>query len=345
MTDLDQTEPSAEADPAAPLNTVFAAAGWRMATLLHPPHLGRRGALLAALFVALIWIASGIFAVGPDEQGVVLTFGRRTAIVPPGLHYHLPYPVGAVLLPKVTAVNQTRSASGAGGAPSRMLSGDENIVEADYSVEWKIRDAGAYLFGVDDPEALVRRAAETAVRDVIGRNPIQDALSDRRHEIAAAAQEELQSLLDAYGAGILVVRLQLQRVDPPTVVIDAFNDVQRARADQVRARNEAEAYRNDILPRARGEADHILQQAQAYRTQAVDSAKGDVDAFAAAYKAYQQAPQIFSWRLYLDSMDDLLRHASRVVIDATGKNVGPVLPYLPLGEATRRGGAAPEVKP
>jgi membrane protease subunit HflK len=152
-------------------------------------------------------------------------------------------------------------------------------------------------------------------------------------------QNELQRLLDDYGVGILVIQVQLQRVDPPAAVIDAFNDVQRARADQVRARNEAEAYRNDILPRARGEAEHIVQDAEAYRTQAIDQAQGDVSAYLSAYKAYQQAPEVFSWRLYLDSMDQVMRHASRVIIDASGKSVSGLVPYLPLGEQPGRNSA------
>jgi membrane protease subunit HflK len=217
-----------------------------------------------------------------------------------------------------------------------MLTGDENIVEADYSVLWKIKDAGAFLFKVQDPEGMIRMVAETTVRAVIGQNPIQAVLSDRRQQIAVEVQNELQRLLDDYGVGVLVIQVQLERVDPPAAVIDAFNDVQRARADQVRARNEADAYRNDILPRARGEADHIVEDAEAYRTQAIDQAQGDVSAYLSAYKAYRQAPEVFSWRLYLDSMDQVLRHASRVIIDSSGKSVSGLVPYLPLGEPPPR---------
>jgi membrane protease subunit HflK len=215
---------------------------------------------------------------------------------------------------------------------SRMLTGDENLVEADYSVLWKIKDAGAFLFHVEDPQALIRMTAETAVRTMIGRSPIQAMLSDRRQQIAVDVQNELQRLLDTDDVGVLVIQVQLQRVDPPSAVIDAFNDVQRARADQVRARNEAEAYRNDVLPRARGQADNIVQDAEAYRAQAIDQAQGDVSAFLSAYEAYRQAPEVFSWRVYLDSMDELLRHASRVVIDASGKGLAGIVPYMPLGE-------------
>ena len=331
-----------------PAPDLFDAVKWRGAAMLRLPRVGRRGVLLFAAFALLGWAASGIFKVGPDQQGVVLRFGRWTSTELPGLHYHLPWPISTVLLPKVTSTNELRSrAGGRTGEGSRMLTGDENIVEADYSVLWKIKDAGAFLFHVQDPEGITRMAAETAVREVIGRNPIQAALSDQRQQIAAAAQEELQSLLDAYGAGILVLQVQLQRVDPPAAVIDAFNDVQRARADQVRSRNEAEAYRNDVLPRARGEADHIIQDAEAYRIQAVDRARGEASAFLAAYAAYRQAPEVFSWRVYLDSMDELLRRASRVVVDASGKGVSGVVPYMPLGEPPplRPQPARPDAKP
>jgi membrane protease subunit HflK len=329
----DATDGVPDGDPVAPIGAAAAAAWARVAALFRLPHVGRGGAWLLVGLLLIGWVASGIFKVGPDEQGVVLRFGRLAGIEQPGLHYHLPFPIDTVLLPRVTAVNELRSTlTPARDGASRMLTGDENIVEAEYSVLWKIKDAGAFLFHTEDPEAIARMAAETAMREVIGRNPIQAALSDQREQIAAAAQQEMQSLLDAYGTGILVIGVQLQRVDPPPAVIDAFNDVQRARADQVRARNEADAYRNDVLPRARGEADHVVQQAEAYRTQAVDQAQGDVSAFLSAYDAYRRAPQVFAWRLYLDSMDDLLRHASRVVIDAAGNGVGNVLPLLPLGE-------------
>jgi len=335
--DDNTADPSHPAAPASPLAGALAMAGWHAGGLLRVPRIGRRGRMLLVAFVLLAWGASGIFKVGPDEQGVVLLFGRRVSTDVPGLHYHLPYPIGSVLLEKVTRVNELRSQ---GAAPfsgvRRMLTGDENLVEADYSVSWKVKDVGAYLFHVQEAEAMVAMAAETAMHEVIGRNPIQAALSDRRQQIAADVQDELQRLLDTYGAGILVIQVRLQRVDPPSAVIDAFNDVQRARADQVRARNEAEAYRNDILPRARGEAEHVVQEAEAYRTQALDQARGDVSAFLSAYAAYQQAPDVFSWRLYLDSMDDLLHRASRVVVDASGKGVSGIIPYLPLGDVPAR---------
>lgn len=348
MADDDAGETAIPDQPAAPFGSLFTMVAARAGAMLRIPHVGRRGVLLLALFGLVAWTASGIYKVGPDEQGVVLRFGRWVSTEPPGLHYRLPYPISVVFLPRVTNVNELRSGAmmpppdaarpslARDGSKSRMLTGDENIVEADYSVLWKIKDAGAFLFHVQDPEGMIRMVAETAVRAVIGRNPIQAVLSDRRQQIAVEVQSELQRLLDDYGVGVLIIQVQLQRVDPPSAVIDAFNDVQRARADQVRARNEAEAYRNDVLPHARGQADHIIEDAEAYRTQAIDQAQGDVSAFLSAYKAYLQAPEVFSWRLYLDSMDQVLRRASRVVVDASGKGVSSVVPYLPLGDQTWR---------
>ncbi|MGC8523993.1 MAG: FtsH protease activity modulator HflK [Acidibrevibacterium sp.] len=344
-----QTLPRADQEDAHHADSGFARSGAFFAAAgggLARRRFARRhiGALVACLVLG--WGAGGIYKVDPDEQGMVLRFGRWRETTMPGLHYHLPPPIETVLFAHVMSINEIRTGDAPigekvgkeapGGAPRsrgmRMLTGDENIVEADYSVRWKIKDTGAYLFNVQDPEALVRMTAETAIREVIGRNPIQAALSEERQRIAFEAQAEQQALLDEYGAGILVIQVQLQRVDPPQAVIDAFNDVQRARADQQRARNEAEAYRNDILPRAHGEATRITRAAEAYRQQVVALAEGEVSAYRAAHEVYLRAPDVFSWRLYLDSMDALLSHAGRVVLDPGGSGVGAVVPYLPLGE-------------
>ncbi len=285
----------------------------------------RKNRVIGLALLLALWAVSGFYKVQPSEQGVVLRFGHWIETTGPGLHYHLPYPVEAVLFPKVTAVNQINAKA------LQMLTGDENIVEADYSVFWKIKDASAYLFHVDNPDALVSTAAETSVREVIGRYPIQAAISDKREEIADAAELELQRLLDGYQSGIQVFQVHLQRVDPPAAVIDAFNDVQRARADQERARNEAEAYRNDILPRARGQAAHIVQEGVAYKAQKLDLAKGQVSAYLSAYTAYKSAPDVVSWQIYMDSMDRLLGKAGKVVIDSSGKSLGNIMPYMQVG--------------
>jgi membrane protease subunit HflK len=299
------------------------------------PGLGRKGLGLMAILAAVCWLLTGIYKVQPDEQGVVLRFGKWVDTSEPGLHYHLPYPIDTILFPKVTEINQLQLGSVTAAPLARekqMLTGDENIVEADCAVFWQIKNAGQYLFKVDDPQVAVKVAAESALREVIGRTPIQAALSDQRQQIADQTRELLQRLLDAEQAGILITQVQLQRIDPPPAVIDAFNDVQRARADQERARNEAEAYANDIIPRARGEAGRIKQEAEAYRTQVLNLAEGDAKSFLAVYQSYLQAKDVTAWRLYLESMDEVLKKASKVIIDSSGKGVTGVVPYMPLSE-------------
>ncbi|MBF0325942.1 FtsH protease activity modulator HflK [Magnetospirillum moscoviense] len=308
---------------------------------------GGTGLMVVAALGVAAWMATGIYRVNPDEQGVVLRFGKWVDTTEPGLRYHLPYPIETVMLPKVTKINQlqlgfrsavdTRFEQRQGATrdvpeESRMLTGDENIVEADFTVFWQIKDAGKFLFNVRDAEGTVKVAAESSMRDVIGRSPIQAALSDKRQPIADAAKIELQRLLDSYDAGILVTQVQLQKVEPPAAVIDAFNDVQRARADQERARNEAEAYRNDIIPRARGEVEKLVQEAEAYKEQVVNQAEGEVKRFLALYNAWKQASDVTERRLYLETMEEIMKGAPKVIIDPSAKGAQGVVPYMALPE-------------
>ena len=295
---------------------------------VKPPRRGIPGqAVFAALvIIAGVWAASGFYKVEPDQVGIVLRLGRWVGTRSPGLNYHWPYPIETVLLPRVTQANQLKISGGA----TQMLTGDENIVEATAAIFWRINDPVKYLFNVTDPEAIVRIAGESAVRQVIGFNPIQAGLSDQRQKIADEARERLQKLLDSYDLGVTVTGVQLQRVDPPTAVIDAFNDVQRARADQERARNEAEAYGRDILPRARGEAERIKQEAQAYRQQVVNAAAGDASRFTSLNEAYHETPAITGRRLYLDTMEEVLRSANKIILDPSGAGGSKLVPYLPL---------------
>jgi len=323
--------PAAEPQPRA---TAARVAAWRTST---PKREGRGGLVIAPasivatlVLAGAVWAASGFYMVQPDQVGVVLRFGRWVGVKGPGLNYHLPAPIEAVLLPRVTAVNQLKIAR---GAETQMLTGDENIVEATAAVSWRVKDPGRYLFNVSDPESTVRVAAESAVREVIALNPIQSGLSDQRQKIADDARTLLQHMLDFYGVGIEITQVQLQKVDPPTAVIDAFNDVQRARADQQRARNEAEAYRNDILPRARGEAGRIKQEAQAYTEQIVNQARGDAARFAALDGSYRQSREVTARRLYLDTMEEVLKAAGKVLIDASGRAGPALVPYLSLNGA------------
>jgi membrane protease subunit HflK len=334
-------------------------------SILESLGLQGKGRTVALGFVLLCWLLSGIYRVQPEEQGVVLRFGRWVDTTEPGLHYHYPYPVERILLPKVTQVNEMQlggpadfiaggpaqaasqpgsgvAANGAAGAGlalssrseavNQMLTGDENVVIAEYVVFWRIKDAGEYLFRLQDPINTLRMAAESSMHAVIGEHPIQAALSDKRQEIGDETKDMLQRILDRYHAGILITAVQLQRVDPPNAVIDAFNDVQRARADQERARNDAESYANDILPRARGEADRMNQEASAYKEQVVNVARGEIQSFIALYDAYRQAKDVTSWRMYLDSMDQVIKKSGKVIVDSSGKGMSGVVPYMPLSE-------------
>jgi membrane protease subunit HflK len=293
----------------------------------RPPIVRGQSVVATLAVILVVWLATGFYKVQPDQVGVVMRFGRFVDKLGPGLHYHLPVPIETVLLPQVTEINELKLGN---GAVTQMLTGDENIVEASAAVSWRINDPVKFLFNVYDPEATVRVAAESAVRQVIALNPIQSGLSDQRQKIADDAQSLLQTMLDFYGAGIQITQVQLQRVDPPAAVIDAFNDVQRARADQQRARNEAEAYRNDILPRARGEAERIKQEAQSYREVTVDQAQGAAARFLSLDAAYKQSREITARRLYLDTMEDVLKSAGKVLVDPSGKAGGSIVPFLSL---------------
>jgi membrane protease subunit HflK len=292
----------------------------------------RRVLPMASIFATVVlavavWAASGFYRVQPDQVGLVLRFGELVETTGPGLNYHWPYPIEFVLLPRVTAINQVKIGN---GTVMQMLTGDENIVEATASISWRVKDPSKFLFNVYDPEGAVKLAGESAVRQIIGLNPIQSGLSDQRQKIADDAQSLLQRILDSYDAGIQITQVQLQRIDPPLAVIDAFNDVQRARADQQRARNEAEAYRNDVLPRARAEADRIKQEAQVYREQALNKARSDAERFNALEASFAADPELTARRLYLDAMEEVLKSAGKIYIDPAGGSASTIVPYLPL---------------
>jgi len=313
MTDNLEDRPIGPLRPSVSLDDIVALARSRLSLFTHAPGVGLEMLSVVALLAVVGWMATGIYKVQPDERGLVLQFGQLARTAEPGLNYHLPYPIETVILPKVTQIHQVEVGS---GAASQMLTGDENIVEADATVFWRIRDPADYVFKVVDPQETVKVAADSAIRDVIGRNPIQAALSDRRQEIADQAQQLLQSLLDSYHTGILVTQVQLQRVDPPQAVIDAFNDVQRARADQERARNEAEAYSNDILPRARGEVERIRQDAEAFKSQEISRAQGEAARFLAVDDIYKQHKNVLGERLYIETMEEVMKKSTKVFLDS-----------------------------
>jgi membrane protease subunit HflK len=314
------------------------------------------GIAIVIAAIVVLWLASGVYRVLPDEVGVVLRFGAYNRTTLPGLNYHWPTPIETVLRPSVTRINRTEAGFRSGeGASTRtgtgrdlpeealMLTGDENIVDINFTVFWIIKDAQSYLFNIRNPEGTVKSAAESAMREIVGETPIAQALSEGRGKIETDTQHLLQRILDSYGAGIDVTQVQLAKVDPPAPVIDAFRDVQRALADRERLRNEAEAYRNDIIPRARGDAVRIRQEAEAYHAEIVARSQGDADRFNSVYKAFKVAQDVTVQRLYLETMEEILKNSNKIIIDKAAEGQSGVLPYLPLPSLL--GGAPPTVAP
>jgi modulator of FtsH protease HflK len=313
--------------------------------------LGGRGFLLLAVGALALWGLSGFFRVEPDELGVVLRFGAQVREVQPGLNYHLPYPIESVLTPKALRVNKIdigmravedgRRLSAARDVPeeSLMLTGDENIVDVDFSVLWKVKPTGPgvgeYLFNIQNPEGTVKAVAESAMREVVGRSEIQPILTGARQTIENAVQDLMQKTLDHYGAGIFVQQVQLQKVDPPTQVIDSNRDVQAARADLERAVNEGQTYANRVVPEARGRVAQITQAAEAYRQQTVAEATGQTSRFLKIYEQYKKAPDVTRQRMYLETMERVLGGADKIIMDSGGRDGSSVVPYLPLSELAR----------
>jgi membrane protease subunit HflK len=299
------------------------------------------GSIVGIAIVAVVglWLASGFYRVLPDEAGVVLRFGAYDRMTQPGLNYHLPSPIETALTPSVTRQNrmeigyrssETTARNGQVPEEALMLTGDENIVDINFTVLWVVKDAKSYLFNIRNPEGTVKSAAESAMREIVGETPIAQALAEGRGKIETETQSLLQSILDSYGAGIEITLVQLQKVDPPDPVIESFRDVQRALADRARLRNEAESYRNDILPKARGAATQIQQDAEAYHAEIVARSQGDADRFTAVYNAYKASEDVTTERLYLETMEEILKNSNKVIIDKAASGQGGVTPYLPL---------------
>jgi len=313
-----------------------------------PGGFGGRGGILLIVALAAVWMLSGFYRVNTDEQGVVLRFGKFVQLTQPGLNYHWPYPIETALTPKVTRVNRTDVGLRVLDEPRRgttlrdvpqeslMLTGDENIVDVQYSVFWVISNAANYLFNVQQPEGTIKAVAESAMREEIGRNLIQPILTGARQAIETSVQELIQKTLDSYQSGIQITQVQLQKVDPPQQVIDAFRDVQAARADAERLQNEAQTYANRVVPEARGDAARIIQAAEAYRERVVFDASGQAARFIKIYDEYAKAPEVTRRRMYLETMERVFDGMDKVIVDsATAKNGGGVVPYLPLSELGR----------
>lgn len=309
---------------------------------------GKATYLLGFLVVLMLWISTGVYTVQPSQQGIVLRFGEWTETTAPGFHVHLPYPIETVILPNVTEIN--RIDIGFRSEPvvtrrgrvqtnylneSLMLTGDENIVDIEFTVFWVVQDAGKYLFNIQNPQELtIKVVAESAMREVIGRTPIERALTEDRGIIQREVQDLIQNVLDGYESGVQITELKLERVDPPEQVIEAFRDVQAAEADRERFQNQAQAYANSIVPEARGQSQKMILEAQAYKAEVVARAQGEASRFLSVYKEYSLAKDVTRKRIYLETMQEILTGMNKVILD---DNAGAgVVPYLPLPELQNR---------
>ena len=297
------------------------------------------------LLLLVVWIIPGTFYfVEPDEEAVVTRFGKFDRTNSPGLHFKYPSPIEHAATPKITQVRRAeigfRTAQGrptqSVPAESLMLTGDQNIVDMNLVVQYRIMDSVQYLFNVRRPHKLIRDAAETVIRGITGSKKIDEALTTGKAEIQVLAKDQIQALLDKYKSGLQVVTIQLQAVHPPEQVADSFKDVVRAREDKERMINEAQGYRNAVIPEARGQAAQIVRVAEGYREEKIKRAEGDAKRFLQQYGEYKKAPDITRKRIYLETMEKILPEINKVIMG--NKKGGNVLPILPLGKNSILGG-------
>jgi membrane protease subunit HflK len=315
------------------------------------------GLLLVTLAAVALWLFSGIFQVAPDERGLVMRFGKFNRLADPGLSYHLPYPIESVDIPKVTRVTsipigvrlvedirrgtQTRDVP----EESLMLTGDENIVDVDFTVFWVVAEGASgvtdFRFNMQNPETTVKAVAESAMREVIGRSELEPILTTGRQQIETEVHELVQKTLDQYKAGVKVTQVQMLKAEVAAQVVDAFRDVQAAQADQERLQNEARTYASRVVPEARGRAAQLQQAAEAYREQTVAEATGQTARFNKIYDEYKKAPDVTRQRLYLETMERLFGGTDKIILDSSGQAGSGVVPYLPLPELRNRPPAQP----
>ena len=299
------------------------------------------GALPILGIALVLWLLTGIYVVGPDEVGVVQTFGKYSRAAQSGLNYHFPYPIETVKTPKVTEVKRIEIGFRSVGKnqyqtverESLMLTGDENIVDAEMIVQYKIKDPEAYSFNFIKPELTVREASEASLRTVVGRHNIDEALTSGKFMIQEETKELVQSILDKYKTGIIVVAVQLQDVSPPQQVIAAFKDVASAKEDKNKMVNQAEGYRNDLIPKARGEAQSMIREAEGYKKARIARAEGDVAKFSAVLKEYRKAKGVTETRMYLETIEEILPNKEKIIVpDAKSGNLINLLNLKPQGD-------------
>ena len=310
---------------------------------------GARGLILLVIAAIALWSISGVYRVDPGSQGVELLFGKFIKRTAPGLHFWFPSPIGDAIKINVDRVNTIQVGFRGGTDASRgtirdvpqeslMLTGDQNIIDVDFVIQWRIKNAADFLFNIRNPEATIKIAGESALREIIGQTPLTGALTDQRAQVDQASKILLQEILDEYTAGVDVVDVKQQAIDPPREVIDAFNDVQRAKQDQERKVNEAIAYRNDIVPRSQGLALKMIQDAEAYRQQMINEAEGEAQRFLSVLAAYKTNKAVTMRRIYLERMQEVLGKSDTIIIDQGAQGGTGVVPYLPLPELKKRSG-------
>lgn len=329
----------------------------RMRNILPGGFMSRRGVVLVVLVLVIAWLASGLYRVQTNEQGLELVLGKYSSTTGEGLNFNWPAPIGDVEVVNVTTQRtlslgyepSTMSARSVNVAVQRergslMLTADENIIDIQFNVVWLVKNAFDFAFNIRNPEEAVRSAAEAAMREVVGKTELQVALTQGRAAIENETAQQIQRILDSYKSGIQVLNIQLLPVNPPASVIASFNDVQAARQDKERAINEGQAYRNEVIPRAKGEAERQIQQGEGYRTEVVNRAQGDAQRFISVYNQYSQAKDVTTERIYIETMEEVLRNVNKVLIDKSAGGSG-VVPYLPLPALRNLPGAAPQAAP
>jgi len=318
--------------------------GGRASTETEKPSSGggRFGLGLIAAVIFIVWLLSGIYIVGPAERGAVLRFGAYSETTMPGPHWHIPAPFEKVEVVNVEQIQTAEIGYRSGGnrsggtihSESLMLTKDENIIDLKIAVQYRIKDAADYLFNVRNPDLTLRQVTESAVRETVGKSDMDFVLTQGRNEIASRTEILLQSILDEQNTGLIVTTVNMQDVQPPEQVQAAFADVVKAREDEVRQKNEAEAYANDIVPKARGGGFRLVQEAEGYKSQILAKAQGETSRFLQVLTEYEKAPEITAERLYLEAMENVYSQSQKVMIDLT-EGSSNVL-YLPLDRMGNR---------
>jgi membrane protease subunit HflK len=297
------------------------------------------GYIVLAIIALLVWLASGVYTVNTKEEGVVLRFGKYIKTAGPGLNYHLPSPIEKVFKIPVTerykeevGYRSSNYSRRGGDREILMLTGDENIIDINFEVQWQISDARKFLFNINDPQKTIRDAAESAMREVIGTTPISAVLSEGRSVAQLQTKQLLQETLDSYDAGVEIKEINMKGV-PPSTVVEAFKDVQAAKINKQETINKAKAYYNEVIPIARGDAEAMLQEAEGYKQQVIADAEGQAERFLQVYNKYKYAKYVTKKRMYLETMEELLTDMDKMIVD---DKIGGVVPYLPLNDLNRK---------